>query len=87
MICQSIGQHWKTDCISETSYDQAERKISFKMDSFYAFTLLQDSYANMPFHSWELRPLGQVSALLTITARTHNLSCSVSSINSGCVSV
>lgn len=98
MICQSIGQHWKTDCISETSYDQAERKISFKMDSFYAFTLLQDSYANMPFQSWELRPLGQDSALLTITAaltevsitikaRTHNLSCSISSIDTvGCIS-
>ncbi|XP_071189199.1 dynein axonemal intermediate chain 7-like [Salvelinus alpinus] len=43
------------------------------MDSFYAFTLLQDSYVNMPFHSWELRPLGQDSALLTITARTHNV--------------
>uniref|UniRef100_A0A4W5MJX2 Dynein axonemal intermediate chain 7 n=1 Tax=Hucho hucho TaxID=62062 RepID=A0A4W5MJX2_9TELE len=59
------GQHWKTDCINETY--EAELKISFKVVSFYAFTLLQDSYANMPFQSWELRPLGQDSALLTIT--------------------
>uniref|UniRef100_A0A8C7SWP8 Dynein axonemal intermediate chain 7 n=1 Tax=Oncorhynchus mykiss TaxID=8022 RepID=A0A8C7SWP8_ONCMY len=71
------GQHWKTDCISETSYDQAERKISFKMDSFYAFTLLQDSYANMPFQSWELRPLGQDSALLTITAALTEVSITI----------
>lgn len=62
-----IGQHWRTDCISETNYDAATRSISFQMNAFYAFTLLQESYANMPFQSWELRPLGQDSALFTIT--------------------
>ncbi|XP_028809621.1 dynein axonemal intermediate chain 7 isoform X2 [Denticeps clupeoides] len=63
-----IGLHWRTDLISEVSYSAADRTVSFKMDTFYAFTLLQDKYANMPFQSWELRPLGQDSALLTITA-------------------
>lgn len=63
----SAGQHWRADCISEASYDAETRSISFKMDTFYAFTLLQESYANMPFQSWELRPLGQDSALFTIT--------------------
>ncbi|XP_050963039.1 dynein axonemal intermediate chain 7 [Labeo rohita] len=62
-----FGQHWRADCISEASYDAETRSISFKMDTFYAFTLLQESYANMPFQSWELRPLGQDSALFTIT--------------------
>ncbi|KAL0962643.1 hypothetical protein UPYG_G00343190 [Umbra pygmaea] len=61
-------QQWKTDCINETSYNEAEQNISFKMDAFYTFTLLQDLYANMPFQSWELRPLGQDTAQFTITA-------------------
>lgn len=60
-------QHWKTDCISDMSYDAQARSVSFNMDAFYAFTLMQDMYANMPFQDWELRPLEQDSALLTIT--------------------
>ncbi|XP_072528979.1 dynein axonemal intermediate chain 7 [Salminus brasiliensis] len=61
------GHHWRTDCIMDTSYNAETRSVSFKMESFFAFTLLQETYANMPFQSWELRPLGQDSALFTIT--------------------
>ncbi|XP_062374486.1 dynein axonemal intermediate chain 7 [Sardina pilchardus] len=60
-------QHWKTDCISDVSYDAEAKSVTFNMDAFYAFTLMQDMYANMPFQDWELRPLAQDSALLTIT--------------------
>ncbi|XP_051974518.1 dynein axonemal intermediate chain 7-like [Xyrauchen texanus] len=63
----TIGQQWRTDCMSETTYDAEARRLSFQMKAFYAFTLLQESYANMPFQSWELRPLGQDFALFTIT--------------------
>ncbi|KAL2076614.1 hypothetical protein ACEWY4_027786 [Coilia grayii] len=70
-------QHWKTDCISDVSYDASERRISFKMDSFYVFTLMQDSYANMPFQDWELRPLGQDTALLTINGALIELSITI----------
>nr|A6H8T2.2 RecName: Full=Dynein axonemal intermediate chain 7 [Danio rerio] len=72
-----IGQHWRTDCISETSYDAELRTISFQMTAFYAFTLLQETYANMPFQSWELRPLGQDSALFTITGALIEVSITV----------
>ncbi|CAB1345768.1 unnamed protein product [Coregonus sp. 'balchen'] len=65
--CLTLSCCWRTPRWPAGTL-KAERKISFKMDTFYAFTLLQDSYANMPFQSWELRPLGQDSALLTITA-------------------
>ncbi|XP_048010908.1 dynein axonemal intermediate chain 7 isoform X1 [Megalobrama amblycephala] len=72
-----IGQHWRTDCISETNYDAETRSISFRMNAFYAFTLLQESYANMPFQSWELRPLGQDSALFTITGALTEVSITI----------
>ncbi|KAK2892757.1 hypothetical protein Q8A67_012745 [Cirrhinus molitorella] len=72
-----IGQHWRADCISEASYDTETRSISFKMDTFCAFTFLQESYANMPFQSWELRPLGQDSALFTITGALIEVSITV----------
>lgn len=75
--CFSAGQHWRTDCISETSYDAECRSISFQMTAFYAFTLLQETYANMPFQSWELRPLGQDSALFTITGAIIEVSITV----------
>lgn len=73
----SAGQHWRADCISEASYDAETRSISFKMDAFYAFTLLQESYTNMPFQSWELRPLGLDSALFTITGALIEVSITV----------
>ncbi|XP_077357665.1 dynein axonemal intermediate chain 7 [Festucalex cinctus] len=41
-------------------------KVSFKMDTFYPFVLMQYTYANFPFRSWELRPLGKDSALFSI---------------------
>ncbi|XP_067283335.1 dynein axonemal intermediate chain 7 [Pseudorasbora parva] len=72
-----IGQHWRMDCISETNYDVETRSISFRMNAFYAFTLLQESYANMPFQSWELRPLGQDSALFTITGALTEVSITI----------
>ncbi|KTF73035.1 hypothetical protein cypCar_00020690 [Cyprinus carpio] len=40
------GQHWWADCISEASYDAETHSISFKMNAFYAFTLLQESYSH-----------------------------------------
>ncbi|XP_027016139.1 dynein axonemal intermediate chain 7 [Tachysurus fulvidraco] len=61
-----IGQHWRTDRITETSYNSETRSISIKMDSFYTFTLLQETHINMPFQHWELRPQGQDSVTLTI---------------------
>ncbi|XP_060759710.1 dynein axonemal intermediate chain 7 [Neoarius graeffei] len=72
-----VGQHWRTDCITETSYNSKERSISIKMDSFYTFTLLQETHINMPFQFWELRPQGQDSVTLTITAAFTELSISI----------
>uniref|UniRef100_W5NE13 Dynein axonemal intermediate chain 7 n=1 Tax=Lepisosteus oculatus TaxID=7918 RepID=W5NE13_LEPOC len=62
------GHQWKTDRISDVKYDKEAKKIYFKMDTFYIFTLMQDSYVNMPFQFWELRPLGLNTALFTVTA-------------------
>lgn len=61
------------DGISDISNERADNKISLKMDSFYAFVLMQETYANLPFKSWELRPLGQDSALFTVNGALINL--------------
>ncbi|KAJ8392335.1 hypothetical protein AAFF_G00076990 [Aldrovandia affinis] len=68
---------WRRDGIYETTYDAPTSTISFKMDSFHTFTLLQDAYANMPFESWELRPLGMNSALLTISGGLTEVSITI----------
>ncbi|XP_030639455.1 dynein axonemal intermediate chain 7, partial [Chanos chanos] len=73
----SDGQHWRTDNISDISYDASARSVSFGMKEFCAFTLLQEAHANMPFQSWELRPLGKDSALFTITGALIELSITV----------
>ncbi|XP_061571116.1 dynein axonemal intermediate chain 7-like [Cololabis saira] len=71
------GTQWKTDGITDVSFEEAEAKISFKMESFQPFVLLQETYANLPFQSWELRPLGQDSALFTINGALINLSITI----------
>ncbi|XP_061663113.1 dynein axonemal intermediate chain 7 isoform X2 [Syngnathoides biaculeatus] len=52
-------------------------KVSFKMESFYPFVLMQHTYANFPFRSWELRPLGKDSALFSINGALIDLSITI----------
>ncbi|XP_030575871.1 dynein axonemal intermediate chain 7 isoform X2 [Archocentrus centrarchus] len=73
----AAGKQWRMDGITDVSFDEAEAKISFSMDSFQAFVLMQETYANLPFKSWELRPLGQDSALYTINGALMDLSITI----------
>ncbi|KAM4727994.1 dynein axonemal intermediate chain 7 [Anableps anableps] len=59
-------EQWRRDGIADVSYDEAEAKLSFTMETFQIFALMQKTYCNLPFQSWELRPLGQNSALFTV---------------------
>ncbi|XP_034381746.1 protein CASC1 isoform X2 [Cyclopterus lumpus] len=76
-LWDAAGKQWRMDGITDVSYDEAEAKISLSMDSFQAFVLMQDTYANLPFQSWELRPLGQDSALFTINGALVDLSITI----------
>uniref|UniRef100_A0A3B5AQ31 Dynein axonemal intermediate chain 7 n=1 Tax=Stegastes partitus TaxID=144197 RepID=A0A3B5AQ31_9TELE len=71
------AKQWRMDGITDVSYEEAEAKISFKMDSFQAFVLMQETYINLPFQSWELRPLGQDSAIFTVRGALIELSITV----------
>uniref|UniRef100_G1TAN0 Dynein axonemal intermediate chain 7 n=1 Tax=Oryctolagus cuniculus TaxID=9986 RepID=G1TAN0_RABIT len=61
------GQYWRTDGISNISYKQKERLITFSLDTFGPITLIQDTHINMPYQSWELRPMDSNTVLLTVT--------------------
>ncbi|XP_029456007.1 protein CASC1 [Rhinatrema bivittatum] len=50
------GKNWRTDYITNKKYNTKDKKLSFRMNSFYTFTLIQNSHINMPYQSWELRP-------------------------------
>uniref|UniRef100_A0A3Q4I3L2 Dynein axonemal intermediate chain 7 n=1 Tax=Neolamprologus brichardi TaxID=32507 RepID=A0A3Q4I3L2_NEOBR len=76
-------KQWRMDGITDISYDESEAKISFKADSFQAFALMQKTYANLPFQSWELRPLGQDSALYTVNGAFMNISITIQSKRGG----
>ncbi|XP_040886603.1 dynein intermediate chain CFAP94, axonemal [Toxotes jaculatrix] len=73
----AAGKQWRMDSITDVSYEEEEAKISFRMGSFQAFVLLQETYANLPFQSWELRPLGQDSAVYTVSGALIDLSITV----------
>ncbi|XP_075863681.1 dynein axonemal intermediate chain 7 isoform X4 [Microcebus murinus] len=63
----SAGKHWRTDGISSVYYRQEERLITFCLETFGPVTLIQDTHINMPYQSWELRPLDVNEVLLTVT--------------------
>ncbi|KAM3858988.1 dynein axonemal intermediate chain 7-like [Diretmus argenteus] len=73
----TAGKQWRTDGITDLSYEASEARISFKMDSFHTCVLMQDTYANLPFQSWELRPLGRDSALFTVNAALITVSITI----------
>ncbi|KAL1775913.1 CASC1 isoform X7 [Sigmodon hispidus] len=58
---------WKKDGISDVFYNREDRLLTFNLDTLGPVTLIQDAHINMPYQSWELRPLGVNRALLTVT--------------------
>ncbi|XP_072922165.1 dynein axonemal intermediate chain 7 isoform X2 [Hemitrygon akajei] len=62
------GVQWRTDGIHNVTFDPETKLMSFKMDMFNTFTLIQGNYVNMPFQSWEIKPVGENEALLTVSA-------------------
>ncbi|XP_075066859.1 dynein axonemal intermediate chain 7 isoform X2 [Mixophyes fleayi] len=60
------AKNWKTDLITNKEYNTERRELSFKMDAFHTFTLIQDSHLNMPYESWELTPNGPNEVSLMI---------------------
>uniref|UniRef100_UPI00398F63D6 dynein axonemal intermediate chain 7 n=1 Tax=Pristiophorus japonicus TaxID=55135 RepID=UPI00398F63D6 len=63
-----IGKQWRTDGFHFITFDPLEELLSFKMDTFNIFTLIQRYHINMPFQSWEIRPLAENEAILTVDA-------------------
>ncbi|NXT81291.1 CASC1 protein, partial [Zapornia atra] len=61
------GQQWRTDGISNMTYDTQEKSVTFEMAAFYTVALLQDTHLNLPYRAWELQPTGTDEALLVVT--------------------
>uniref|UniRef100_A0A3B3I160 Dynein axonemal intermediate chain 7 n=1 Tax=Oryzias latipes TaxID=8090 RepID=A0A3B3I160_ORYLA len=59
---------------ADLTYQETEAKVSFRMPSFRPFVLMQETYANLPFQSWELRALSDNSALFSISGALLHLS-------------
>ncbi|KAI8480488.1 Protein casc1 [Branchiostoma belcheri] len=62
------GKHWRLDGFTDIKYDEENKTLSFKTNTFGLLTVIQDSHLNMPFQSWEIRPRGNNAALFTIIA-------------------
>ncbi|XP_077123306.1 dynein axonemal intermediate chain 7 isoform X2 [Ranitomeya variabilis] len=58
--------NWKTDGVMNVGYKAEARELTFSMDAFSTFTLVQESHLHMPYESWELSPRGHNEASLTI---------------------
>ncbi|XP_066120905.1 dynein axonemal intermediate chain 7 isoform X1 [Saccopteryx bilineata] len=60
------GKLWKTDGIRNVTYKSGERLLTFSLETFGPVTLIQDTHINMPYQSWELRPLDVNQVLLIV---------------------
>ncbi|XP_075409164.1 dynein axonemal intermediate chain 7 [Tenrec ecaudatus] len=61
------GKHWRTDGIDCVVYNSESRLVTFNLATLSPVTLVQDTHINMPYQSWELRPLDVNKVLLTVT--------------------
>ncbi|NXO47747.1 CASC1 protein, partial [Aramus guarauna] len=61
------GQQWRTDGISNVTYEKPEKSVTFEMGAFYTIALLQDAHLNMPYQAWELQPTAMDEAQLVVT--------------------
>ncbi|KAM9824535.1 dynein axonemal intermediate chain 7 [Neosynchiropus ocellatus] len=68
---------WRTDGVTDISQEEKGAKITFKMDSFHTFVLIQEIYCNFPLQGWTLQPLDQNSAVLTVRGTQVELSITI----------
>ncbi|XP_078738432.1 dynein axonemal intermediate chain 7 isoform X1 [Lampetra fluviatilis] len=61
-------QRWRTDDVSDVTYDEATRKVAFRLATAGPVCLLADAHVNMPYHGWELRSKGPQRVLFTVMA-------------------
>eukprot|EP00794_Sanderia_malayensis_P018301 gene18300-20124_t len=64
------SRHWKLDKFLDVTYDSDSRTISFKTATFGPMAMIQDLYLNMPFQSWEVRPLALSNCVISVIAAT-----------------
>ncbi|XP_024150447.1 protein CASC1 isoform X1 [Oryzias melastigma] len=75
-LWDAAGTRW-VGGVMDFTHQEAEAKVSFRMPSFQPFVLMQETYANLPFQSWELRPLSNNSAMFSIHGALLPLSITV----------
>ncbi|XP_072047400.1 LOW QUALITY PROTEIN: dynein axonemal intermediate chain 7 homolog [Amphiura filiformis] len=61
-------KQWRLDGFVDVKFDEESRMLSFKTVNFGPLACIQDKHINMPFQSWELRPIGADHARFTIIA-------------------
>ncbi|XP_033645695.1 protein CASC1-like isoform X2 [Asterias rubens] len=61
-------KQWRLDGFIDIKYNDETRILSFKTINFGPLACLQDKHINMPFQSWELRPLALNHVRFTVMA-------------------
>merc|ERR1719494_617034 len=65
---EETKNHWRLDGISDMTYDEETKMLSFKTCNFGPFAVFQDLYLNMPFQSWEIHPVAVNNCSITMIA-------------------
>ncbi|KAI5732397.1 hypothetical protein M8J77_026254 [Diaphorina citri] len=63
-------QCWTKDYIYDIKFNEEKQFITFRSGKMGAYGLTCSRFINIPYQSWELRPEGEDSVLLSITAAT-----------------
>lgn len=66
-------QCWRTDGFDDINFEEETGTINFKTQFIGPICTFQDTYNNMPFQSWEIRPYGAGCVIFTLIAAAVEL--------------
>lgn len=73
---------WRTKGTQDPQFDMEEKTVTFQIFYFCPFALMVDQYANMPYVSWQMLPVGNNHTLLTIEGGVTQISVQIKGENS-----
>ncbi|CAK9006365.1 unnamed protein product [Durusdinium trenchii] len=66
-------ERWSTEGISEITWEQESRKISFFTARLASFSITQERHSDLPYKHWNMRPCDDMVVELTVQAARYEL--------------
>lgn len=79
MIEIILHSEWETEGITEVHFDASTRLLHFQSIKIGAFSIVQDKYLDIPYTSFEIRPMEQNTCVCRVVTKISDISIIVTS--------